>query len=301
MDNSIFISDLRQELGNLTTIKVTNLIFKEYIIEKINDYKHDNITNSDEFIIGKELIMLEPPLSNKLSEFEFERATSTYESSDLLFDLINIVELDGYLPAGFNRPNLDPIMPTRKIIGFCRKYGMPFNVLKTIPDSFRADKNGGTMKYGFSIQSFRYRLGFLYSFFRLWKGIQENNYKDIDEYAFCVGIANEDKFDNRVNKIATIKRMLPLDMRGSLNLLPRYDSSSDTFGFGIYANDLFDVAYYQLAAIMTKGTDFKENLKICPPDGGGCGSIFWGHGNQKYCKKCNRKTIWSRKQKKQPK
>jgi hypothetical protein len=64
-------------------------------------------------------------------------------------------------------------------------------------------------------------------------------------------------------------------------------------------DNFFDIAYFQLAQLMTKpeGNDGRAHLKTCPIEEGGCGSIFWGHGNRKYCPDCRRSTAAYRRKK----
>jgi hypothetical protein len=65
------------------------------------------------------------------------------------------------------------------------------------------------------------------------------------------------------------------------------------------ANSLFAVAFFQLAQLMTKLDDDskRKHLKKCPVEEGGCGNLFWGHGNRKFCPNCPRSTTLYRRKK----
>ncbi len=65
-----------------------------------------------------------------------------------------------------------------------------------------------------------------------------------------------------------------------------------------HASSLFDICYYQIAALTTLDlNEFQEqrrNIKTCEH----CNSLFWGHGNRRYCYNCDRRTVWKRRHRK---
>jgi hypothetical protein len=63
------------------------------------------------------------------------------------------------------------------------------------------------------------------------------------------------------------------------------------------ASSLFDYVFFQLAQLTMKPkSEVTQRLKLCR----GCSQFFWGHGNRRYCSRqgCDRRTIWSRKERK---
>lgn len=286
MDNSLFINDLRQELGSLPTVNSPVFKYKEY--ESI-------VVDSSEYIIAKGLIDPHEPKSNLYVELGIECESAAYGSFEILFSLIQLVKIKGYQSKDFDKIPDDEIISNNDIIEWCYKYGLPFFPTTQIKEDL-TDSNGEKVEAGFLTGSFRLSLSFLYGCFNLWRAIYEKNSNDIDKYAAFLGILKNAKFKNLDEKISTLKSSFPLLSIGSIELRPRYDAKTDAFGFGIYTRDIFQVAYFQLATLMTKTSkEIKDNFKMCPA----CSSMFWGHGNRKYCPNCNRKTIWSRKQKEQ--
>ncbi|PPD57361.1 hypothetical protein JP09_009995 [Dehalogenimonas etheniformans] len=64
--------------------------------------------------------------------------------------------------------------------------------------------------------------------------------------------------------------------------------------FYLSVKSLFDVCHYQLGLLTTLSLEEyqakKRHIKTCKA----CGSLHWGHGNQRYCSRCDRRTVWSR-------
>jgi hypothetical protein len=65
-----------------------------------------------------------------------------------------------------------------------------------------------------------------------------------------------------------------------------------TPSFALRASRLFDYVFFQLASLIMKPeSEVKRGLKQCH----GCSQFVWGHGNRRYCSRCDRRTLWSRK------
>lgn len=286
MDNSIFIGDLRQELGKLCETRSPILKFEEYTTVKSGEI---------EYIVGKSLIGDENNLKvrrDKPQEYEDDIGNNIYADFEILFSLFKLINLEKYSPRCLEKPESNTVILTEEIIDWCYRYGYPFN-----PIARELYKPEGGFDYRFDVRDFHMQVGLLYTHFLLWKAILDSNETDVDKYIFLTGL-KASQFKNSKDKISAVKRYLP-NLLGSSRLHLKYDSKKDVFCFGVFARDLFDVAYFQLATLMTKpNKDIKDNFKICPLEDGGCGSMFWGHGNMKYCNNCDRRTIWSRKHKK---
>lgn len=61
--------------------------------------------------------------------------------------------------------------------------------------------------------------------------------------------------------------------------------------FWLKTVSVFDICYYQFGCMLTKNDDSTwKNIKKCA----NCQTYFWGHGNKRYCDRCDRRTVWSR-------
>lgn len=84
----------------------------------------------------------------------------------------------------------------------------------------------------------------------------------------------------------------------SFSIVLYHEKKLGTFKFKFTAKNLIEACNLFLSQILTMDLNYtKSNIKICAnPE---CGRTFEGHKNKKYCDLCNRKTIWSRNNKKQ--
>jgi len=259
--NDQFTRDLANEVGRIASVETLNMKFAEYFIRTID---------GKDYVLGK----------NKKKGVFCE-----FNEYKLLFSLFSLVKSP--LPRYFDNKYLINVVPIEAILQFCTEYGLPYE-----------DKNlWEEHRYaGFEVGHFRYRIAVLYSFFLLWKAFYENDEASINLNMLLVGLKPADYSDHK-QKRAHIKEWLAryvTTFGNHFSFEVDYNAVKDGFFLKLRTRNIFDTCYYQFATLLTnEDVLFKGNLKSCKA----CNAFFWGHGNKRYCEKCNRKTVWSRNHK----
>lgn len=271
LKNTIFISDLSEEVGNLTAVTARNYRFEKYEFEE---------KEGEKFIVGKG------------KHVNLENNNTDIAGFDLLFSLINLVKGTFVFKESqkdLNISQMENLVSDEYIMKWVQEYGFPFDT--TLSRNFNE----------FNLKHFRNRLAKLYSIFSLWKSIVNEDSDGINTFSpILLGrVKWVKRFKNLkdYSEIELLKEALADRVsRGAditINLI--YDNDIKGFKFALVSRSLFYIAYYQLSALMTKPiTDTNKKMKVCDY----CSSIFWtNNSNRKYCSNCNRKTIWSRNNK----
>lgn len=274
MKNSIFIGNLLEEVGNLMSVNSFNCQFEEYTFEEFNGFK---------FIKGK------GRPENPYTKDNF------FDGPSLLFSLINLVKEP--LPRFFD--DLDEVLLDEDILNWVKKYGIPYQDGKL--NEINKDKiHRIDILY---LYSFKYKLAWLYSSFSLWNAIFYEDNEEIIKFDYVTKLNLKIKktvFKNRElhNGIDLIKEALAetIDQKTNVSIHFEYNLNTKAYEYNLKSDSLFSIAYYQLSSLMSKKyNETKKKMKKCSY----CNSIYWAkHANSKYCSNCDRRTIWSRENKK---
>lgn len=257
--------NLSTDVGNISEVSNYNYKFKRYKIEVIKGEK---------FIVG------EDPLNLHIKEDIFNKPT-------LLFSLINLIDTTKPFPDFFDEEKLDRVISDEKVLKWVKQNGNPY-----------ADKRKHIRPNMLSLWGFKYSLAFLYTRFSLWDALLDQNENQIKKYIWLVedDIAISEILTNKKEKekLNAIKKNLAESITKGIHLDLTFDTKSQQYKFVLKTyNNLFNVASYQFATLMTKPNNEKEkHQKICKQ----CKSIFWAaHANAGYCENgCNRQTHNSR-------
>jgi hypothetical protein len=275
MGNAMFIGDLLEEVGNLTMVNSFNYRYEQYGFEEIEGKK---------YIVGKGFI----------NQFEDELS---FDGPELLFSLVNLVT--GEMPEFFNSPHLDNVITEENIMEWCEKYGLPYTD-QHFWENEKLNNKGYRFDNVLELNHFRYRLAWLYSQFNLWLGVINDDSEEIKKWSFAVKV-NLDAINilhPSLTEIDSIKKALAYEISNitKVKVSLDYNVLKGTFEFKLLDQSLFSIAYYQFAALTTKSpSDSKKKMKNCNY----CNSIFWANSaKKKYCSNCDRRTIWSRRNKK---
>lgn len=261
MEKFIPISDLNAMVGSSKEVKQFNIKFSEYQVRTVNN---------KEYIVGAVAVE--------------STADTSFQNFHMFLSLMNIVRRDKQLPKYFNPPHLDDVIPTENIIKWCREYGLPY-------EEWDLWKNHDRM--GFEIGHFRYRLAKLYALFLLWRAIQHEDERTLNEHMMLVGLKTEE-FENLQDKIKNTKKNLALYLSNNtenIGFTSAYNETTDSFALVPRAGSLFDICYFQFATLITmplhNGEDSRQHFKQCIEKS--CQAYFWAkHGSQKYCPNCDR-------------
>lgn len=274
MQNAIFIGNLLEEVGNLTIVNSFHYRYEKYQFEEIEGKK---------YIVGK----------GRINQFE---DNISFDGPELLFSLINLVT--GEIPKYFNTPHLDNIITDENIMKWCERYGMPYT-----DQYFWGNKELNKKGYGFDnvleLGMFRYKIAWLYSEFSLWVGVLNEDPQKVKTWDFAVKANKEAAkiLHPVLNGMDLIKKALAYEIsnKTKVQVSLDYNQEKGTFEFKLLDQSLFSIAYYQFAALMTKApSDNKKKMKNCNY----CNSIFWANSaKKKYCFNCDRRTVWSRRNK----
>ncbi|MCQ6530741.1 hypothetical protein [Bacillus mycoides] len=291
-----FINDLKEEIGSLSGVKGYSCTFENYNFEEIKEEK---------FIVGEYT----------------EKTVSDYEIKDknLLFSLLSLVK--GALPDNFfqypftfgfrkspQKNKLETIISDENIFEWVKEYGIPYEdkVLNRL-----LNDEQWRLNY-LHLNLFRWEIARLYSFFSIWKSLLEEDFEEIEKYTVSIWdlrmIMFEDKKNNPnspTDKIYLIKKALAQEISHwtKVEIKLKYDRETDRNIFELSTGSLLNVAYYQLAELLTKPyLDSKKSLKTCKM----CKSLFWAeHKNSDYCSsvnpksKCSRQNFYYRKKQKE--
>ncbi|HAA81541.1 MAG TPA: hypothetical protein DCE09_08320 [Thermoanaerobacter sp.] len=150
-----------------------------------------------------------------------------------------------------------------------------------------------------SLSRFRREVVTLWLLFHLWLALLYEDEKEITRYLQSLAARNISDFSFRRKKITAQQFISDLIDQRLKEMQPRISAYLPNPRILLHTNNLFTVAYFQLALLITQKDETKgKNLKVCPIEEGGCGNLFWGHGNRKFCPLCDRRTAYSRRKKK---
>lgn len=200
---------------------------------------------------------------------------------NFVLSLINLVREDENLPL---RESLS--IPDDAAATWVEKNGFPkVDIFDLDSDSF----------YRLPFEYFYTHTGALYLLFKLWLALLDND--EIRIYRFLKYFSEQ--FDIQVREENLYLILQHYINIGMSNLKMQLDFEEGKPVIHLETDNLFSAAYFQLAQLMTKPKDYEswKHLKTCPIEEGGCGNIFWGHGNRKYCPDCRRSTAAYRRKK----
>lgn len=273
-----YIADLKAYIGNLKQSSSYSRHFREY-----------KISQDKKCLVAKENIKTDKP--------------SRHESPALLFAFIGLVRPP--LPQFFKDKNKEPMrtaVPDKNILKFCRRFGMPYidgnngkDHLPAIDDFIQG--LAVIPQALLELDHFRYKVAWLYTHFKVWHSLYSGQSKGgvLEEYANRNLVKEES-----TREAAAVLLGAEITMRlNNSRLTSEYNKESGSFTLGIRAQNLFDIAYFHLANLLTmKDATIQRHLKTC--NNPQCNHLFWSeHGHSRYCELCDRRTIWSRKKKKE--
>jgi hypothetical protein len=268
----LLISDLKEYVGSLQSSNSYNPHFKEYIIQE-----------------GEEGLVL-------VGYGQTQKKPATFHRPDLLFNMVSIVKSS--LPEFFDDDFLVEVIDNKKIIKFCKVYGMPV-------DSASVE-----------LKHLRYKIAWLKSRYLVWfalfnynnKGnFRENHDSEAELKKYVESRRLAEKLDSKAAAMLggdteeRAKVMLGHEVSMNLNnlgVLSLYNMENQAFQITLSAKNLFDVAYFQLANLLTMDKKYiKQHLKQCN-NTIDCGQLFWAlHGHSKYCAYCDRRVVHAKKNK----
>jgi len=152
-----------------------------------------------------------------------------------------------------------------------------------------------------SLSRFRRQVVTLYLLFHLWQALLYDNEREVDRYLRPLAARDISGLSFRHKKIIAQQFISNLIDQRLREMQPRFSAYLPSPKILLHTSNLFSVAYFQLATLITRETqgepEKKKHLKVCPDDQGGCGNLFWGHGNRRFCPNCDRRTAYSRRRK----
>lgn len=276
--NKYFLSDISDQVGQMNEMNCLNYRFEKYKVE---------IIKGEKFIVGK-----------GQSELLEGHTELSFNEIHLLLSLINL--LKGELPKQFYQRNpnvneLDSVISDEDVLKWVKVNGIPYQdkqLNKLLDDEQLRPTH-------LHIQLFKFRIATLYARFALWKATLEENPPGIEEYKKALWTYDFHKGqDKNKDDLILVKKCLAQEIgtEANIRMSLRYDEDQKKNVFTLSSDSLLSIAYYQLASLMSKPySDSKEKMKSCKS----CNSLFWAnHARTKYCSSCDRRTVWSRKQRK---
>lgn len=262
MDYKIML-DLAEDVGSVGMCEAFVIAFSDYKLQEIDEQI---------YVVGLN------PLQG-----DFWERHKKIDSSEILFDLFKTIKEP--LPQYWSGDWLNEIIPAAAIIDWCYKYGLLWD--QGIKNSVAEGKK---LKFsGFPLHTARRKIAQLYSYFQLWFALVNEDFETAKELAPLTGIFPKD-YPTLDQFVRALKEWLPITFNVPLTV--SVDFSEDAPRLKALAQNLTDVCMYQLLLLMTRAPmEVKKHLKTCKNPS--CGSYFWAdHGNQKYCLRCNAKTVW---------
>lgn len=284
MKNFAFVMDMNDEIGNLSEVNCSNLKWESYEFEEIE---------GENFIVGKGVPeFLETEKDLQLNDFE------------VLTSLLNLVT--GPLPERFDVPfpehnHLHTVISDNDIMSWVKQYGIPYKDKKL--NEMYEDKQWRLNLI--HLDSFRHRVAALFARFSIWKAIIEDTPQEIERYIMSLLTITPGKWaeikQNADTFLPVVKKALAQEIGAAAHIAMtlKYDEKTEQNIFTLSTDSLLNVAYYQLAALLTKPyAESQKHLKNCIM----CNNVFWAdHGNDKFCSnpKCNKRNYWYHQNKKQ--
>lgn len=271
-----YLADLKEYIGNLKQVGHLPLVFEEYEVAT---------HGGKEYLEGTTLQRIDKPIR--------------YDSPAVLLALVGLVNPP--LPEYFKSNNNEPMkkaIPSKGIIKFCERFGMPYSEshptssLPTIGDILR-DHTVLAEKGILDMDHLRYKSAWLFTRFHVWYEFYSGEKKGAREYAARFKeLYPEHSIEDAAKEGLASEVALKID---HIRILPQYSRTSGNFTLNIRAKDLFDIAYFHLANLLTMSTaHIRQHLKECQNER--CSRLFWAiHGHQKYCEFCDRRIVHKQK------
>lgn len=270
---NMFMVDSKADIGSLFSIKLHTMKFTDYKIITLPELAHTTKLNIDVVAGVQPVITCGSP--EKLFDIEFDHIHTTDFNSDNFFEIMSILK---DITKGFDTGEN---ISTVKILDLCKKYGIKIN------SDLQKQYN---RVFGFDLRKFKYRLYNLYWCFTVYMAIHEGNYASMAKIVPEIKEIKTRRIVSEHDILEYAKEWLSLSCGNiSITLKP----SPSGFVLVSEVNDIISACYVfisLMAAGITVQGDKKINLKHCP----NCGDFFSGHGNKKYCPRCDRRTVFSR-------
>jgi len=229
----------------------------------------------------------------------------TADYNSLLFSLVNLVKPN---TSKYSFKELMELITPETATRWIKEKGFPEIECSYLIDNLGIIKgweveNKKSQEFGsriwLSLSRFRRQLVTLYLLFHLWQGLL---YESEQKITICLqALAAEDisglSFEQK--KITAQQFLSGLIEQRIQKMQPRFSAYLPYPKIILHTDSLFTAAYFQLACLITQGEKDGKHLKMCPKEEGGCGNLFWGHGNRKFCPLCDRRTAYSRRKKKE--
>jgi len=174
------------------------------------------------------------------------------------------------------------------LLWWCEKYGLPW--LEEVEPFDNVDYDA------VSVSSFKNRIFKLYACSLLWNSIFFEDEQNLN-LAMTLFRYKPQDFTNFNCALEKLKQELPklISNEYQAQLKLRYSGEQGRYVFRWWTDRTFDVCFLQLATLITRSSEeIHSKQKSCRS----CGRYFWGHGNQAFCSDCDRRTYWSRENKK---
>lgn len=230
------------------------------------------------------IIGINPGFDPQTKDFEFY--TVSTNDLNILLSLISLVNE----PIDVN--NLSAAFSNKDIINWCKTHTLP-SVKK-----HEKWKMCDTDKYTFLYDSmpldiFYHEAITIYLIFKICGLLNEDDFTKAKEYATKLKdltLENgKEEIENNIDINIIISTIIDYKIK---NVHLRFLNFATNKLF-LDADDLFSMIYFQLANLITKPIEERQkHIILCI----NCGKAFWGHGNRKYCYDCDRRTVFSRKQ-----
>jgi hypothetical protein len=277
MENALFVGDLQKEIGNISEVNTMNNKYESYKIEFVKGEK---------FIIGE-----------GAPGFYKGEKDIKMDDINLLLSVINLVK-GGLPPKYYAAPpevnELASVISDDNVLKWVEMYGIPYE-----DEKIKEVLNDELWKLRYlHLDSFRRKVVMLFACFSIWHAIVEDRTYDIEKYSNSLLTLPLNTNKKATDYLIQLKQALAKQVGSWANIQTglKYDPKTGQNTFTMSSDSLIKLAYYQFATLMTKPpTENRKKLKTCDY----CKSLYWtDYAKKKYCgNPCNRKTIWSRRQK----
>ena len=282
-----FLSDKKEEIGSLFSIKCNFIKFSDYEVKTLPELQwplkggKPLIKKNVEIIAGVPPVVLNknPPL---IDGYPLDVIHEVTFQKDIFFEVMALTKNVDVI-AGFNE-QAEQAISTEDILALCRKYGINTKVDGPIWMQHRI--------HGFELMKFKYSLFALHWRFAVYMALC---YEDYDLMRELVPLNSYPVKKTGEEQILDATKEWLTQPPTNAGIKASLCSNENGFGLEVYATDIISVCDIFLSFMMVSGEG--KNIKLCP----NCQGFFHGHGNRKYCNNCNRKTVWSRKKREEEK
>lgn len=233
----------------------------------------------------------------------------------LLFDTLSLVNEPNGNTWDWGRKMIDE----KRLFRWLKRYGLPVSYggcTSALDPQYSTVPSTAAFSY-YPMQDFANHVGAVYLMYMSFEAIIDKDETKIPRYIrfltshplihFAPDGLREKKlelFEAQISKLPLNKKIkvghqsIGIRLNVELNSMKLgYEPSQQAFY--IQAFSLFDLCYYRLATLIAQNKSseatHRNQVKYCR----NCQKVFWGHGNRRYCTFCDRRTVWSRKVKKQ--